>query len=159
MLRTRPALTALGALLVLIALGLPWSAAEGVWVHGFITPSTCIPTADGDMWCSGGFVSPGFMVGGGIAAGMDTGARVFLVGALVLVAFAVHRASDRLLRVAGWVVLAGVVVTGPVLLAGPVAAVVGAVLLLRAARAADGTRTADARAGRTGWAWRTARGR
>lgn len=136
--------TGLGAFLVLASLGLPWSTSESVQIPGFVTPSTCIPTADGTMWCSPGFMSPGWVVGGGTAHGVDVPARVFLVAALLLVAVALYRSARLPLRLAGASALLGVVVTGPALLGGPVAAVVGGLLLLRAARtpAAEATPSA-----------------
>lgn len=130
----RPGLTLLGAICVLAALGLPWSYDTSQYVSGWIVPSYCIPTADGTMFCSAAFQSPGFFTGSRAAAGTATPARVFLVVALVLVVVGVRRSATRLIAAAGAAALVGVVVTGPVLLAGPVAAAFGGFLLLRSVR-------------------------
>lgn len=128
----RPVLAVVGTLLVLASLGLPWSRDTQLSIPGWIVPTTCIPTSDGTIWCSPGGFSPTITTGSSAAAGADSPARVFLVGAIVLVAFAVHRSSRRLVALAGLTTLAGVVLTGPVLLGGPVSAALGGLVLLRA---------------------------
>lgn len=125
---------AVGVLLVLTSLGLPWSHDTTVHVPGFFAPSTCIPTWDGTMWCSPGFVSPSLTTGSPAAAGADSPVRVLLVGALVLVALALRTASRRLVLAAGAVAVVAGVLGATAVLAGPLAAAAGGVLLVRAGR-------------------------
>lgn len=108
----------------LCSLGLTWGAggaggASGEFVPGWYTPSFCSTSYGAGGWaytdCSGGYASPGFIVGSGTGpsgAGATQPARVFLAfGAAVVVLG--YRRSDRRLVVAAPVIMAvGLAVTG-----------------------------------------------
>lgn len=120
-------------LLVVLSLGLPWTTSTQSYVPGWMTPSMCIPTADGLVWCSGAFISPGFMTGSAGLSGAGSVARVFLVGALALILVARVRGERPWLAVAGAGLVLGVLLTGLAALGGQLAAGAAAVLLLYAA--------------------------
>ncbi|WP_114906440.1 hypothetical protein [Ornithinimicrobium murale] len=130
--RHRVAVLAAG-LLTVLALGLPWTASTEVTTGGWYVASTCIPNFnDGTIWCSGSYASPGFTTGSAGLSGNETVARVFLVGALVLITIASVRQKPRLLLVAGAALVLGILLTGLTLLGGQVAAVLAAALVLYA---------------------------
>lgn len=128
------------ALAAATSLGLPWGSRGGsgdVWVPGFITPASFVPSFDGTVEMMPGTVSYGFLVPGGTAAyaGYQTDARVVVALACVLLWLAVRRRSPDLalggLAVAVLaVLLSGLVVTGGLLVY--LAAVAAVVLALRA---------------------------
>lgn len=121
----------LAGLLIVLALGLPWTTDTTEFVPGWMAPSACIATSDG-IWCSGGFVSPGFMMGSAAASGADSSARIFLVGALVLIVVASMRRDTRWLGVAGAGLALSLLLVGLAFQGGQVAAGAAAVLLLYA---------------------------
>lgn len=131
------------AALVVLALGLPWSASTLQFIPGWITPSFCVPEAGGGIWCSPAYISPGLFTGRGELTGADSVARVFLVAALVLMVMA--RGRSRWLLAATASLLTGLLLHGLGMLGGQIAAL-GAVLLLvyAARRARDGDGTAPA---------------
>lgn len=138
--RQRVAVLAAG-LLIVLALGLPWTRDTTEYIPGWMTPATCIMGSDGLMTCTGGFVSPGLVVGAGAASGAASVARVFLVAALALVVVAWRRAEAAWLVVAGGVLLLGVLVVGLAAQGGQVAAGGAAVLLLYAGLTGGVSRT------------------
>lgn len=130
--RQRVAVVVAG-LLIVLALGLPWTSDTSEYVPGWMSPSVCIPTNDGLIWCSGGFLSPGYMVGSGAASGAASTARVFLVGALALIVVASLRREVRWLGVAGVGLTLSLLLVGLAFQGGQVAAAAAALLLLYAA--------------------------
>ncbi|USQ78167.1 hypothetical protein [Ornithinimicrobium faecis] len=136
--RQRVAVLAAG-LLIVLALGLPWTTSTEFSTGGWYVGSTCMPNfSDGTVWCSGSFYSPGLTGGSEALSGNGTVARVFLVGALVLMIIAWIRVQPRLLLVAGGALFLGILLTGLTLLGGQLATIVAAVLLLYAALSAGG---------------------
>lgn len=130
---TRQRVAALVAgLLIVLSLGLPWTPDTSQYVPGWMSPSICMPSTDGTIWCSGGFVSPGYMIGSSAASGASSIARVFLVGALVLIVVAGVRRESRWLSVAGGGLILSLLLVGLAFLGGQVAAVGAAILLLYA---------------------------
>lgn len=127
-------------LLIVLALGLPWTMDTTEHIPGWMTPASCLMGADGMMTCTGGFISPGFIVGSGAATGAGTVARVFLVAALVLAVIGWRRQQ------ASWLVVAGVGLGLSILLVGlhpqggQVAAAAAAALLLFAGLSGDAGR-------------------
>lgn len=136
----------LGAALVLLllSLGLPWAKVgpETEYLPGWFSPGYCYTGVDGYMTCTPGWVQPGYVLPGQGAAitGYATSARVFLVAAVAILAWALVRHTAPAL---GWaIILTGtaVLLTGTALRAGAIAAVLALVLLLlerRAARKAE----------------------
>ncbi|MCK0113212.1 hypothetical protein MWU75_13775 [Ornithinimicrobium sp. F0845] len=130
--RQRAAVVVAG-LLVVLSLGLPWTTSSQTYVPGWMAPSMCIPTADGTIWCSGSFLSPGFMTGSAALSGAGSVARVFLVGALVLIVVAWVRREHRWLGLAGAGLAVAVLLAGLTALGGQIAACAAALLLIYAA--------------------------
>lgn len=120
--------------LILLALGLPWSPSSLEYVPGWVVPSFCTTSWDGTMWCSGGYVSPGMWFGTGEVNGASSVARVFLVGAGILLLIA--RGRSRFLLTAAGLLLAGLLLHGLGMLGGQIAAVAAIVLLVGTARSA-----------------------
>ena len=136
--RHRVAVLAAGLLMVL-ALGLPWTMSTEVSIPGWYVASTCMPDlSDGTIWCTNSYASPGITTGAGALSGSGTSARVFLVGALVLVLLAWIRGHSRLLAVAGVALVVGVLLAGLAVLGGQVACLTAAGLLLYVAFSAEG---------------------
>lgn len=115
------------AVLIVLALGLPWSGSSYEYSAGWITPGYCYMDSSGWMTCEGGTYSAGMMLGTGPLAGAQSVARVFLVVALALMLLARGRRSW--LTAAAGVLVAGILIHGLGLLGGQVAAL-GAVILL-----------------------------
>jgi hypothetical protein len=93
-LATRLGLALVGALL-LLALALPWgTTATGPGTPGFYTPGSCtVDPYDGSMFCTGGFIGPGFPgLPGSAVTGFQQPVRVLLVAGLVLCWWGVRRA-------------------------------------------------------------------
>lgn len=129
----RPGVVIAAGVLLLLALGLPWSVSSMAYIPGWYDAGTCMPNlAEGTVYCTGGFVAPGRSVGSGASHGVDTVARVFLVGALVLMAVARRQGRSVWLTIAGAVVLLGVLLTGLAAQGGQLAALAAAALLLSA---------------------------
>ena len=84
------------------------------------------------MSCTGGFISPGFVLGVGAASGAGTVARVFLVGALVLLVIGWRRQESSWLVVAGSGLVLCILLVGLSFQGGQVAAAGAAGLLLYA---------------------------
>jgi len=120
------------ALLVVLSLGLPWTTSTQTYVPGWMAPSMCVPSADGTIWCSGAFISPGFMTGSAALSGAGSVARVFLIGALVLILVAWTRGESRWLGLAGAGLLVAVLLAGLTALGGQLAACAAALALLYA---------------------------
>lgn len=118
--------------LILLALGLPWSPSSWQYMPGWITPSFCITTADLTIDCTPGFVQPGYYIGGGRTVGAGSVARVFLVGALIILAFG--RGRSRWLFAAAITLLTGLLLHGFGVLGGQLATIGAIVLLAWAAR-------------------------
>lgn len=130
--RQRVAVLAAG-LLIVLALGLPWTTSTEFSTGGWFVGSMCTPNSyDGTIWCTGSYYSPGLTGGTEALSGNGTVARVFLVGALVLMILAWVRGHSRLLVVAGAALLVGILLAGLTLLGGQVATMVAAALLLYA---------------------------
>ncbi|QDO88732.1 hypothetical protein FNH13_10695 [Ornithinimicrobium ciconiae] len=129
--RQRTAVLAAG-LLIVLALGLPWTMDTMEHVPGWMTAGTCLMDSDGMMTCTGGFVSPGYYVGSGAASGANTVARVFLVGALALVVLAWRQGQRAWFVVAGVGVGLSILLVGMSVQGGQVAAAGAAALLLYA---------------------------
>lgn len=129
----RPGAVIVSAVLLLLALGLPWSASTLDYVSGWYSPGFCTPNFfSGTVDCTPGFASPGMSVGSGASHGADSVARVFLVGALVLIVLARRQGRSVWLTVAGAAVLLGVLLTGLAAQGGQLAALAAAALLLYA---------------------------
>lgn len=146
----RPAVVITAAVLLLLALGLPWSASTLGYIPGWYSPGICTPNfADGTMSCTSGYLASGMTVGSGASHGTDTVARVFLVGGLVLIALALRQGRSLWLTVAGAAVLLGVLLTGLAAQGGQLAALGAAALLLYAGLSgrAGTRRSADPAAG------------
>lgn len=118
--------------LILLALGLPWSASTLTYIPAWITPSFCYATVDGLLSCSAGFISPAMSLGAGALTGAGSVARVFLVGALLLILFS--RGRSRWLQGAAVSLLAGLLLHGLGVLGGQLATIGAVILLLQAAR-------------------------
>lgn len=127
-------LVLVAAVLLILALGLPWSPSSLEYRPGYIAPGFCFSDADGFLDCAPGTYIAGSTVGSGELAGAQTVARVFLVAALVLVVLARNRRA-WLLAAAG-TVTAGMLIHGLGLLGGQVAAIAAIALLVLAARGA-----------------------
>lgn len=140
--RQRVAVVTAG-LLIVLALGLPWTADTSAYVPGWYSPGFCTPDADGLVSCTGGMISPGLWVGSGALSGASSVARVFLVGALVLLVVARLRGESQWFALAGAGLVLSVLLVGLSAQGGQVAATAAAVLLLYAAFSASGSR-ADA---------------
>lgn len=120
------------AVLIVLALGLPWSPSTLDYQPGWITPSYCIPDSDGWLHCTPGNYVGGLTTGSGQLAGAQTVARVFLIAALLLVALA--RGRRGWLMAAAIVLGAGILVHGLGMLGGQVATVAAIGLLVLVAR-------------------------
>lgn len=120
------------ALLIVLALGLPWTTDTTEDIAGWMTPASCIMGADGMMSCTGGFISPGFVLGTGAASGAGTVARVFLVGALVLLVIGWRRQESKWLVAAGVGLVLCILLVGLSFQGGQVATAGAAALLLYA---------------------------
>lgn len=118
--------------LVLLALGLPWTTSTRDYLPGWITPAYCIPTSDGLMWCSPAFISPGMTIGSSAQSGASSVARVFLVAALVLIIISWRTAQTRWLGYAAAGLVLSIFLAGLTLLGGQIAAIAAAVLLVYA---------------------------
>lgn len=129
--RQRVAVLASGVLIAL-ALGLPWTQSTQTFTSGWITPASCITGLDGMMECTGGFISPGFMIGSPALSGASAVARVFLVAALVLAVIAWRRQESRWLLWAGAGIVFGALLTGLSAQGGQLAALAAAALLVYA---------------------------
>lgn len=142
--RQRVAVVTAG-LLIVLALGLPWTADTSTYIPGWYSPGFCTMDADGLMSCMGGTISPGLWAGSAAQSGASSVARVFLVGALVLLVVG-SRSDQRLwLAVAGGGLALSVLLVGLQAQGGQVAATTAAALLLYAAFSASDSR-ADAQA-------------
>lgn len=132
----------LAAAAMLLALGLPWGVVgpETEFVAGWITPSFCTVDADGWMWCTPGFVSPGYVVPGQGAAyaGYQSSARVTLVIGLVLLAHWSRHGGSWQLPTAALLQVGAVALAGSALRAGAMAALLAAALLLVESRMSGG---------------------
>lgn len=129
------------ALLMVLALGLPWTRDTLDYVPGWMTPSFCTPNADGTIWCTGSYISPGFVTGSSALSGAGSVARVFLVGGLALLVVARLRHEPRWLLVGAGGLLAGILLVGLAFQGGQVAAGLAASLLLYAGLTAGGAPT------------------
>lgn len=125
---------ALAGLALLLALGLPWGVvgAETEYVPGWMSPSFCSIDADGYLWCTPSFVSPGYVLPGQGAtyAGFQTSARFTIVVAGLLMAHWSSRGGRWQLPTAALLQVAAVALAGSALRSGAVAALIAAVLLL-----------------------------
>ena len=136
--RQRFAVLAAG-LLIVLALGLPWTTSTEFSTGGWFVGSTCMPSfADGTIWCTGSYYSPGITGGTGALSGSGTVARVFLVGALVLMTAAWVGGHSRLLVVAGAALVLSILLAGLTLLGGQIATVLAEALLLYAGLSGGG---------------------
>lgn len=143
----------LAVVALLLALGLPWGIVgpESEYVPGWMTPSFCTTDADGWMWCTPGFVSPGmtFAGQGAAYAGYQTSARITIVLALVLIALWARSGATASgawqLRAAAVLQIAAVALAGTALRSGTMAALIAAALLLM--EAGWGSRTTSVRPG------------
>lgn len=124
----------LAAVALLLALGLPWGVVgpETDYVAGWIAPSYCTVDSDGWMWCTPGFISPGFTVPGQGAAyaGFQTSARFTIVLAALLMVHWSRHGGRWQLPAAALLQVGAVVLTGSALRSGAVAALIAAALLL-----------------------------
>lgn len=124
----------MAALALLLALGLPWGVvgAETEYIGGWIAPSYCTYDADGWMWCTPGYVSPGYTVPGQGAAyaGYQTSARFTIVLAALLMAHRARFGGRWQLPAAALFQVGAVVLAGTALRPGAVAALIAAALLL-----------------------------
>ncbi|TQL49175.1 hypothetical protein [Ornithinicoccus hortensis] len=128
-----PGVVIASAVLLLLALGLPWSASTLQHIPGWYSPGFCTPNFySGTVDCTAGYFSPGMTLGSGEAHGVHVVARVFLVGALVLIGCALRLRQPVWLSVAGGAVLLGILLTGLAAQGGQLAALAGAALLLYA---------------------------
>jgi hypothetical protein len=124
---TRPlrprTLLLLAALLAGLSLGLPWGTGgagqPGAWVGGYYAPGYCVTVYDYDGYasldCSTGTYNSGIYFSGdenGVRSGYAHPARVFVVGAAVLVGVGLRQRSARLLRIALAVAAVGVLCDG-----------------------------------------------
>lgn len=121
-------------ILLLLALGLPWGVVgpESVYVRGWYSPGTCVLQADGYLWCNPGYLAPSYLLPGQGApmAGYASSARVFLVAAVLILAWALYRRTTPAL---GWVIgltAAAVALSGTALRTGAIAAILAVVLLV-----------------------------
>lgn len=124
----------LAALALLLALGLPWGVVgpESEYIAGWIAPSFCMVDADGWMWCTPGYTSPGFTVPGQGAAyaGFQTSARFTIVIAGILMAHWSRNGGRWQLPTAALLQVGAVALAGTALRSGAVAALIAAALLL-----------------------------
>lgn len=122
------------ALALLLALGLPWGVVgpESEYIAGWVAPSYCTIDSDGWMWCTPGFVSPGYTVPGQGAtyAGFQTSARFTIVLAVLLMAHWSRTGGRWQLPAAALLQVGAVVLAGSALRSGAVAALIAAALLL-----------------------------
>lgn len=133
-------------LLLLLSLGLPWTA----WSQQFHPGSG--PTCIADLSGEGGLICDYISVGGGtrVVPGLSGGeapARFFLVLAIVLVLWALASGRRRMFVVAGGAAVAAVALGLPAVLSGQVVALLAAAVLFlaRAERAqADADRPSSA---------------
>lgn len=130
------------ALLIVLALGLPWTADTSAYLPGWYSPGFCTPDADGLVFCTGGTISPGLWVGSGALSGASSVARVFLVGALVLLVVGSRSGQHLWLALAGGGLALSVLLVGLQAQGGQVAASAAAALLLYAALSASDSRAA-----------------
>lgn len=136
---TRQQVAALSAaLLIVLALGLPWTADTLDYIPGWMTPSFCTSDLDGSVWCTGGYISPGFVTGASALSGASSVARVFLVAALALTVLAGLRREPRWLLVGAAGLVAGILLVGLSVQGGQVATGLAAALLLYAGLTAVG---------------------
>lgn len=135
----------LAVALVLLALGLPWSPSTLAYTGGWMVPSYCVVQSDLTMSCTGAFISPGFLTGRGQLSGADTVARVFLVGALLLIALAPRTRWATCLLGAAAALTAGLLLHGLGMMGGQVATIAAIVLLVSLARRGESTRTGEDR--------------
>lgn len=132
----RPLGPRLGAALalLLLSLGLPWGVvgAESHYVPGWFNPGHCMLQADGYLWCTSGFASPGYLLAGPGApmAGYASNARVSLAAAVGLIGWALYRRTTAPLGWAVGLTVAAVVLAGTALRPGAVAAILAVLLLL-----------------------------
>lgn len=120
-------------LLVVLALGLPWTTSTRAYIPGWMTPSFCYPTVDGLISCSPAYISPSIYVGESAQSGATSVARVFLVAALVLIISSWRTGQTRWLGYAAAGLILSVFLAGLTLLGGQLAALAAAALLAYAA--------------------------
>lgn len=120
-------------LLVLLALGLPWTVSSRTYVPGWSVSSYCSPNMDGTMFCSTSFTSPGNFVGVSAQSGASSVARVFLVAAIVLIIISWVTAQTRWLAYGAAGLVLAVLLAGLTMQGGQLAALAAAALLARAA--------------------------
>lgn len=120
-------------LLVVLALGLPWTTSSRAYIPAWMTPSFCYPTADGLISCSPAYISPAIFLGESAQSGATSVARVFLVAALVLIIISWRTAQTRWLGYAAAGLVLSVFLAGLTLLGGQLAALSAATLLAYAA--------------------------
>lgn len=129
--RQRAAVLTAGVLIVL-SLGLPWTQSSQTFTGGWMVPASCVMGSDGLMTCTGGFISPGYLVGAPALSGASTVARVFLMAALVLLVVAWLRREQRWLLWGGAGILVGALLTGLTAQGGQLAGLAAAALLIHA---------------------------
>lgn len=120
--------------LLTLSLGLPWAVAgdETTWVPGWYVAGSCVMDADGYLWCTPGFASPGFIVPGVGASmtGAASPARVFIVAAILAALWWLAGGPRRATVIAAGAVAVAVVLYGSSVQAGSLVALTAVAVLL-----------------------------
>jgi len=134
--------TALAVATAALSLGLPWGTAGSAYVSGYFTPGMCATVYDYEGWasldCTAGFVSPGFVLGGGEYTGAQHPARLFIAVVIALLVTGLRRHPVMTSRTAVVVGTVGFLAFGVQPAAGQLALAVSVAASWTSLRAAGG---------------------